>query len=81
MQILKDKYQVTYTKIGDLQYEEILLISQSPFHLRFVKQQPSEVVENNVNMISKRWVKMKRVARQRGKGHKTLIAVINHTTI
>ena len=44
MQIQKDKYPETYMKIGDLQYEEILLKSQGPFHLRFVSRQPLEVI-------------------------------------
>ena len=29
--IYKDKYLETYVKIGDLQYEEILMKSQGPF--------------------------------------------------
>ena len=45
MYIYKEKYLKAYTKIGDLQYEEILLKSQGPFYLRFVKRQPSEVVK------------------------------------
>ena len=43
MQIYKIKYLETYAKI-DLQYEEILLKLQGPFHQRFVKRQPSEVI-------------------------------------
>ena len=49
MQIKEDKYSEAYAKI-DLQYEEILLKSKGPYHLRFVKRQPSEVAKkNNVN--------------------------------
>ena len=44
MQIQKGKGLETCAKIGDLQYEEILLKSQGPFHLRYVKLQPSEIV-------------------------------------
>ena len=41
--IYKSKYLETYAKI-DLQYKEISLKSQEPFHPRFVKWQPSEVI-------------------------------------
>ena len=44
MFIYKGKYIETYLKMGDLQYEEILLKSQGPFPPRFVKRQPSEVI-------------------------------------
>ena len=44
MQVSKGKYQETCAKIGDLQYEKISLNSQEPFHQRFVKRQPWEVI-------------------------------------